>query len=517
MPTHGGAAQPVQIERWDHGEPTGTLSVAVADGAGEPVTARVSITRDDGHPVAFHQDATYFDPQSGRHYFYVEGEARFTLPAGNYTVLAARGPMVPVAESTAQVHPDRVAEVAAALSPIWDAEAAGYVSADYHVHLNGDGHHRADHDDALRVITGEDLDLLAPMSWNRWERRIDAPLVGRETVRDGHIVAQGQEVRSHFHGHIGLSGVSRPFAPWFFGPVNPKLGNPDLTNGDVLAFADTNDAFATYVHPLSEDTDPFEALDEGTIPLELVSDAVLAERIGLEVVCAWTSPLGTAQLWYRLLNIGRPVAAMSGTDSWVDFHRTPTAGTGRNYLRLARTEFTAESALDAAIAGHGFVTTGPALLFEIGEDTRPGEVVQAGTQTWRATLASTVAIDALELVVNGAVVERLDGVEAGDTRLYKGQVDLPEAGWVAVRAYSSDRVEDAWPTMHARPFAHSSPVWIGALGSTEPQARRQAASDLIRAIDAAEQRAREAYGEVETPRLHARFNQARTVLRGWTE
>jgi TolB protein len=66
--------------------------------------------------------------------------------------------------------------------------------------------------------------------------------------------------------------------------------------------------------------------------------------------------------------------------------------------------------------------------------------------------------------------------------------------------------------MHARPFAHASPIWIGAIGSTDPVARAAAASDLTRAIDAAELSAREAYGDVETPRMHARFDLARARL-----
>ena len=57
------------------------------------------------------------------------------------------------------------------------------------------------------------------------------------------------------------------------------------------------------------------------------------------------------------------------------------------------------------------------------------------------------------------------------------------------------------------------PIWIGVVGSTDPQARTQSAADLIRAIDAAQSRARETYGEVPTPRLHARFDKARAVLR----
>ena len=65
------------------------------------------------------------------------------------------------------------------ISEIWDAGADGYLSADHHVHLNGDGHHRATHEDALRLMAGESLDHLAPMSWNRWERRIDRSVLGK--------------------------------------------------------------------------------------------------------------------------------------------------------------------------------------------------------------------------------------------------------------------------------------------------------------------------------------------------
>jgi TolB protein len=513
--TYGGTAEPVEITRWNHGEATGGLALSLTGAGGKAVTARVSITGADGHPVAFDGDATYFDPQTGRHYFYVEGDADLNLPAGRYTVLAARGPMAPVAATEVQVRPGATATAKLAFAPIWDARAEGYVSADHHVHLNGDGHHRATHDHALRLIAGEDLDQLAPMSWNRWERRIDRALIGRETVRDGHAVRQAQEVRSHFHGHVGLLGAGTAFAPWFFGPSNPTLGDPDRTNGDVFDFAGKQGGFVVYVHPVSDDADPFSRLQDNPIPLELVSDSVLAERAGIELVCAWTSPLGNAHVWYRLLNVGRPVAAMSGTDGWVDFHRTPAMGTARTYVRSSG-DASSEAVIEAAAEGRSFVTTGPALVFEV-DGARPGDTTSPGRRGWQARLASTSAIDTLEIVVNGTVVERLGGVAAGGTQTYQGQVDLPQGGWIAARAYASDRRADAWPTMHARPFAHSSPIWIGAIGSTDPIARAAAARDLIRAIDASEKQARVAYGEVQTPRLQARFDAARARLAGMLE
>jgi len=512
LPTYGGAPEPVEITRWNYGTATGTLSLSVTDADGAPVTARVSISDGDDHPVAFPGDATYVDPQSGRHYFYLEDRAEFTLPAGRYNVLVARGPMSQLAKAEIRVRGGQNAELNLAVSQIWDAGAAGYVSADHHVHLNGDGHHRADHDDALRLLAGESLDQLAPMSWNRWERRIDRGIVGKESTRDGRTVHQGQEVRSHFHGHIGLLNVETPFAPWFFGPNNPTLGDPDRTNGEVFEFADAHGAFATYVHPIGSDRDPFTHLEENPIPLELISDGVLAERMGIELVCAWTSPLGNAEVWYRLLNIGRPIAAMSGTDGWVDFHRTPAMGTGRAYVRTGSSDTSADAVIEAAAAGRSFLTTGPALVFEMDDGARPGDVTRSGNRGWQATLASATDIEMLEIIVNGKVAQTLSGIEAGETRTFKGEVELPEGGWVAARAYAGEQAADSWPSMHARPFAHSSPIWIGEIGSTEPVARTAAAGDLTRAIDAAEKRALEAYGDVEIGRMRARFDEARARL-----
>jgi TolB protein len=512
IPGYGGEPEAVNIREWQYGADTGRLNVKVRDADGAPVTARVSISAENGHPVAFPDDATFFDSQTGRHFFYVEGEAVFEVPAGSYEVLATRGPMTPVVSDAVRIRRNADTDAELAVEPLWDSGESGYASADYHVHLNGDGHHRATHDDALRALAGEDLDQLVPMSWNRWERRIDRPLVGLRSERDGRVVVQGQEVRSHFHGHIGLMGIEDPFEPWFFGPANPTLGNPDLTNGDVIAYADAVGAFPTYVHPVGADEDPFEDGREGSIPLELVSDGVLSERMGIELVCAWTSPLGVAAIWYRLLNIGRPVAAISGTDAWVDFHRTPAVGTGRAYVRVAGENRGFDEVLEGAAAGRSFLTTGPALVFRLGDGSAPGDVTVSGEQRWTATLASTSDIEIFEIIVNGVVVERREGVRAGETRTLEGTVDLPEGGWVAARAYSAERQEDAWPSMHARPFAHASPIWIDAIGSTDPEARALAAQDLLRAVAASEARASEAYGEVAMPRLEARFEAARQEL-----
>lgn len=513
LPTYGGKAEEFEITQWNYKTPTGTLVVSLMDEAKRPLAARVSIVSDDGHPVAAPSSATFDDPQTGRTYFYIDGSESFTLPIGKYRIEAVRGPMTEATVQEVEVTNNASSKVAIALRPIWDAMAEGYLSADFHVHLNGDGHHRAQHEDALLLMKGEDLDYLSPMSWNRWERRIDSALVGKRTTSSGHVVMQGQEVRSHFHGHLGLLNVTQAFTPWFFGPNNPTLGDPNLSNADVFAYANEVGAFATYVHPVANDANPFLASEINNIPLELISDGILESRMGLELVCAWTSSLGTAKLWYRLLNIGRPVAAMSGTDSWVDFHRTPAVGTGRAYIRPVTNEKETDPLVAGAIAGRSFVTTGPVLVFSLENGARPGDVTAAGKQAYKLVLTSVTKIETVEIIVNGQVVQRLTGVNAGESKSYEGEVELPDGGWIAARAYASEQRDDSWPSMHARPFAHSSPIWINEVGSTDAKARSDAAVDLLNAIDAAEKQARDAYGERTMPRLYQRFEDARSALR----
>ncbi|WP_250884069.1 CehA/McbA family metallohydrolase [Glaciecola sp. XM2] len=511
--TVGGEISTVNITRWDYGVATGQMRLSVSNNEGLPSTARVSIVSADGHPVTNPAGASFFDAQTARSYFYADKTITLNLPVGDYALLATQGPMAEVFSANVTVKSGETAYVDITNDLVFNSQRYGYQSADFHVHLNGDGHQRANHDDALVQMRGEDLNYLVPMSWNRWERLIDSDIVGKHTQHDAQHVVQGQEVRSHFHGHIGLLNVTEPHHPWFFGHLFPILGDPNVSNAGVFAYANKVGAFATYVHPVGDDGDPFADENLTSIPLELVSDGVLEAKMGLEIVCAWTSPIANAQLWYRLLNIGRPVSAMSGTDTWIDFHRVPTVGTGRAYVRPLETPDMKDSVLAGAIAGRSFVTTGPSLLFSVG-NAKPGDTIDAGKQTFSLDISSTVDLDVVEIIVNGEVVETFSGVAAGKTTNFSGSLTLPEGGWIAARTMTSELKQDSWPTMHARPFAHSSPIWINEIGSIEQTARKAAAQDLIRAINASQQRAKDAYKEQDMPKLYERFEQARQRLQG---
>lgn len=513
IPAAGGSARRVEIGRWDYGSRLGELSIATrlsgSDGSARPTPARLSITRQDGHPVVNPGGPTYVDNQNGPVYFYTDGRTTLALPEGDYRIVATHGPFSLPQTQTVRVGAGRTVSAALDIAQIWDAETAGFVSADHHVHLNGSGVQDLELKDLLLPMQGENLDFAAPMAWNQYNRFVDADRIGQKAAAaDGTTAWLTQEVRSDYHGHVGMIGATTAFQPWFFGPTTPVYGNRDLYNGLVNPFAKAQGALATYVHPVSGDGDPFADLAASGLPLELVVDGVLSDGMGLELVCQWTSPLGTAQAWYRFLNIGRSMPATSGTDMMANFYRAPAIGTARAYVPGTVANGGYASAIDRVRAGEGFVTTGPALLFAV-DGQSPGATVPQGRQDWSIDLISVGPVERVELVVNGQVVQTLEGFDGTGRKRYAGTVDLPSGGWVAARAIGG---QTGWPIMSYAHFAHTQPVWIDHVGSTEPVAAQAAAQDLLRALDHSEGRFTQSYGADIPPGLRARLTDARQRL-----
>lgn len=506
----GGTPREVPIKRWDYGAPTGALTIATQSGTGR-VAARLAITRADGHPVVNPAGPTFVDNQNGPVYFYADGQTQLDLPEGTYRITAVHGPFSLPQTREVRVTAGQATSVTLDIPQVWDARSAGFASADHHVHLNGSGVNDLVLQDLLLPMQGEALDYAAPMAWNQYNRFIDAEKIGQQaSAADGTTAMLSQEVRSDYHGHVGMIGATQPFQPWFFGPTVPVYGNRDLHNGLVNPFAKAQGALATYVHPVDGDGDPFADLAANELPLELVVDGVLSGGIGLELVCQWTSALGTAQAWYRFLNLGRAMPATSGTDMMANFYRAPAIGTARAYVPAAAGAGGYAAAVDQVKAGRGFVTTGPALLLAVDGHT-PGDVVAAGRRRWSIDLYSVRPVGRVEIIVNGKVVQTLDGFAGGGHKAYAGAVELPKGGWIAARAIGG---ETGWPIMSFAHFAHSQPLWIGRTGSTDPAAARAAARDLLRALDYSEQKFQQSYGAAMPPGLRVRMTEARAKLEG---
>lgn len=515
----GGPAEEVAVRTWDWGVETGTVRVRTSmQAGGPPAPARLDVVDATGHPAVPAGSRPWFDGQSGRVYAYSTGIAEYTVPAGSATVAAVQGLATPEVAHTVEVAAGQVTEVEVTLSPVWDARAAGWVSGEHHFHLNYGGPYDLAPADLVPMMEGEALDLATPLLANLHNRFEDQDLWGWERSGDGPLIRFGQEVRSHFLGHVGLIDIGDFFWPWVWGPGYQVYGTDDRENAEALRHARSRGGFGYYVHPVNArgaeraepwSEVPFETL-ASSVPVELVADAVLGDLDALEVVCLWSDETTTTQVWHRFLNLGIPVAPSAGTDVMSNFFRTMAVGTTRVYA-MTEGELNWPTYMDALREGRTFVTNGPFLEFRL-EGAGPGGVVAPGSAGWTLDLSSAGDVESVDVLVNGEVAWQSAGLEGPGARRYEGTLDLPGGGWVAVRAVGG---QTEWPSMASYPFAHTAPVWIGEVGSTEPGPRARAARELAEVLRVARDRLVAGYGDADIPNLLARFDRARARLEAW--
>ena len=533
-PLDGRPPRELTPSRWDE-PPRATVVIrTVRAGDSRPLPARLHIEAGDGHPLLPGTGIVRLDSQSGLTYVYSDGTLTLTVPPGVVRVVAARGLSAPAVRTELTLQPGETRTVTMTLTPVWDAAAAGYAAGDHHFHLNYGGTYKVGVAELQQILRAEEMDVATPMVANLHNRLQDLTLwpqrdggdqptsrpgIAKPTPAGAPLIEFAHEVRSHFLGHLGVVGVPSPFWPWYWGPGYPVYGSDDRPNAEVLKDTRRRGGVGSYVHPVAL-RDPFARTATqapgAAIPLMLIADAVLGDLDALEVACLWSDELGTSAVWQRLLNLGLPVALSAGTDAMVNVHRNMAVGSARIYVHHP-VPLTLPSYLDALRTGKSFVTTGPFLELTVA-GKRPGEVLPAApTQGPRQVefaveLAAAMPVARLEILVNGEVAFRSPATpvlaKAGRTRVH-GQVTIPAGGWVAARAVG-EQME--WPGMDSYPFALTSPVWVGSVGSVHPPAQQAAAAELLVALASAESRLRAAFTPEQAPRLHQRLAAARARL-----
>ena len=504
----GGVPERISPPSWDWKEPTTRFQVRTAEVGGQTVPARVAVALNDGHPAFPDGHQVWLDGQTGQVFSYSPGVLEFEMPAGQYTVTATRGFELEASRSrSGEIIAGSTGGIVLGMAAVGGPSMEGWYSGDHHFHLNYGGQVLLAPDALVPMMRGEDLDVATPLSANLHTRRIDEQHFGWARTEPP-LIQFGQEVRSHFLGHTGHIGVKQLFWPWYWGPGYPVYGRDDRSNVEALQHTRAQGGVNSYVHPVTTRT-PFGGEAPRGIPLELVADAVLGDVDTIELACLWSDELGTAEAWYRLLNVGARVAPSAGTDAMVDFFRTMAIGTTRVYVRVPG-QLTMERYLEGLKAGRSFVTNGPLLQFRVA-DHEPGDVLttSGGEVPWELNLGTAVPFDRIEILVNGEVVWSGGGLQQPGSRTIAGTVKVPDGGWIAARVHGGTT---EWPSMDSYPFAHTAPLWIGSLGSTDPGASSRAARDLLAALEAAEARVRRSYEGTDTPVLLGRLAQARQKL-----
>ena len=511
IPITGGTPEDISPLSWSWGEQTTRVLVKTRRaGAEANLPVRLTVVDGKGHPVLPDAGQPRFDGQNGNVFFYSPGVIELELPVGDVRVLATHGFSTIAQTATRKTREGRTETIEIEIpAPLWNPASDGWYSADLHSHLNYGGPYLLTPEDIILDMRSEALDLSTPQLANLHTRFIDTEWWNWRRNQLPMIVF-AQEVRSHFLGHVGVVGADSLFHPWYFGPGYPVYDDIDLPNSAALQFARSHGGVNSYVHPVStKDPFPADAAPNG-LPLELVPDALLGDVDTLEVTCLWSDELGTSEAWYRLLNLGIPIAPSAGSDTMHNFYRTMAIGATRIYAK-PEGAMNLPNYLEAVRRGHSFVTNGPLIKFSAGGAEAGGVISATADQQieWKLEAASSAPVEKVEILVNGRVVWSSQGLSEAGRKTFAGKVKAPTGGWIVARIYGGATRP---PMADSYPFAHTAPIWFGRTGSSDPTAAKMSAQDLLRWMDVAEKRMDQGYSGAKVDNLKKRFVEARRIL-----
>jgi Tol biopolymer transport system component len=433
---------------------------------GPTMPARVSIVGSDGRAYApdgawLHADDGFDRSLQGREtgYFHCSGTCYVELPKGKAKITVWHG--LDFQPSTLEF--DGADGLNLSLFPITLPEwAPKRVAADLHVHMNYGGHYRNDPERLAEQGAAEGLDAIYNLVVNKEERIPDIAVFGQAPKRYGRTwVLQGQEFHSSYWGHLGLLDLGDHFlTPDFSAYRGTAFASAWPDNGEVARLAHAQGALVGYAHPFDLPVDPDT---DASLSNEFPAD-VAHGRVDYYELAGFSDHRASADIWYRLLNLGYRIPAGAGSDTMANYAslRGPV-GIVRTLLDVGGEATPA--ALHAALkAGRTTVSNSALLAFEIGGQAPGGvaKLAQPGKLAYRLALRSIVPMQHVELVQNGEVVATLAPGASVDAA---GEVELKESGWLLLRAWN----EGADPLVFdIYPYASTSPVYV-EVGDAKPR------------------------------------------------
>ena len=481
-----GATRELNLRNRKHSHDWASLQIYIKDDS-ERAYARISVTDEKGRFYA--PDDAWIHADDGfdrserpfeRHYFYsLFRGSSIDVPPGKYQIEVTRGLENNVERRFVELSAGESKEIEIKLSRnSWRSETqAHWISGDMHVHMNYGGVYRENTEELQIQAESEDLSVVNNLIVNKEQRFPD--IASSETSSDAitgkdSAILRGQEFHTSYWGHRGLLDIKNHLLlPGYAGYPNTAAASLYPMNADVYDMAHAQGALVGAVHPFDTVPDPF-AKPPQKITDELPVDVALGKLDYMEIV-GFSDHKSTAEVWYRLLNLGFRLPAGAGTDATANYAAPIRGGVGfdRVYVWVPVWPLNLKEWLDGIKLGRTFATNGPLIEFALGGKMVGSELKFDSPQTavpFTAKLRSVVPVDHLEVVCNGRVVNTLPIDATKESADIDGTLPLQESGWCVLRAWS-DKAE--YPLMDNYTYATTSPVYVTMAGK-RAYARRDA-------------------------------------------
>src|SRR5438128_2927329 len=375
----GGARIRINARQRHYLKEVGQLKLSVRDERGKRVPGRVSVLAADGR--AYAPDNAWMHADDGfdrtvqafeNHYFHCPGECTLTLPIGDARLEVSHG----LDYATAEQHDAITTEDntrTVSLKPLrLPAQYGHFASADLHVHMNYGGHYRNTSQNLIEQGRAEHLDAIYNLIVNKEERIQDIAQFSRRPLRkDNLLLMQAQEFHSNYWGHLGLLDLTDHFlTPDFSSYRESALSSPYPHNGVIASLAHAQHGLVGYAHPFDSPVNPDK---DPELTNALPADVALGNADYYELV-GFSDHRATADIWYRLLNLGFRLPAGAGTDAMANYAslRGPV-GVNRVFVQTGTRPDQARF-LAGIRAGRTFATNGPLVQFTLGGKGPGGEI-----------------------------------------------------------------------------------------------------------------------------------------------
>jgi len=468
----------------------GTLELSVVDDAGENIPARISIEDPAGRFYAPDDAWMYADDGFDRkervselHYFHGSGISSLTVPIGEVTIRVSKGLETQPEIRKAEIRRGELNKVQVKLKSLEGSFAGtdNWLSWDLHVHMNYGGTYRNDQSHLMQQKDAEGLQVIHELTVNKEQRFPDVGFVTfpqefweKRAAEPDWQSKQGQEFHTSYWGHRGILGLNRHLLlPGYAGYPNTAAASLYPMNADVYDMAHEQGAVVGAVHPFDEVPDPF-AKPARRITDELPVDVALGKLDYMEIV-GFSDHKATAEVWYKLLNLGFRIPAGAGTDATANYAAPIRGQVGfdRVYVWMPGWPSPTVTWMDELKQGKTFATNGPLIEFKLGGEMVGGELkLDAGQKTipFTAKLRSIVPVDHLEVVCNGKVAQTLKLEGGCETADATGTIPISESGWCVLRAWS-DKAE--YPVLDNYAYATTSPVYV-TVGGKRAYSKKEA-------------------------------------------
>jgi Tol biopolymer transport system component len=480
----GGVVFEVHIDHRLYLRPMGRLTISVFDPSGQPTAARISVTGEDGRAYAPVDAWEYADDSFARsdrafeaHYFDINGSARLEVPAGTTSVEVMHGFEYQFERQIVDVAGIEGAEVKFKLSLLKVPPGANsqWLSGDVHVHMNYAGTYRNTPQHLVEQAEAENLSVVENLIVNKEQRIPDIAYFRTEqdpASTGSTLLFHAQEYHTSYWGHLGLLNLTNHFLlPGYAAYPGTAAASLYPMNADIADLAHGQNALVGYVHPYDTPPDP---VHDAALTHELPVDVALGKVDYIEVM-GFSDHKSTADVWYRLLNLGFHLPTAAGTDAMANFAslRGPV-GLNRVYVEVPKGKIEIDSWLKSLKEGHTFATNGPLLGFtlggkEIGDEIRLS--AGGGQIKFSAWMRSIVPVDHLQIVCDGKVARDL--ALSGDRTSgdFTGLIPVSQRGWCVLRAWS-EKAE--YPILDIYPYATTSPIYM-RVGDAAPSSPEDAA------------------------------------------